>query len=181
MGSASISARRAITLSPLPTSATSAGFQFIGQQADAAALQPVADTRGGGYLLQRELRVLVQLAPPANQLLFKAHGSTSALKCACASRRRELGAPPVANGRVDDKFVDVPGRLQGVQLRFNLFGVPNSSADSRRAMRVGLLPAWRAKAAACASLPTVTRWPFSSSTPHTSTLPAPPWRLVGHR
>ncbi|STW39510.1 Uncharacterised protein [Klebsiella pneumoniae] len=36
-------------------------------------------------------------------------------------------------------------------------------------MRVGRLPAWRAKATACASLRTVTRWPFSSSTPHTST------------
>ena len=43
-----------------------AGFQFIRQQADAAALQPVANTCGGVDLLQRELRVLVQFAPPAN-------------------------------------------------------------------------------------------------------------------
>ena len=51
------------------------GFQIVGQQGQPAALQPVADPRGGGYLLQGELRVLVQLAPPANQLLFKGHSA----------------------------------------------------------------------------------------------------------
>ncbi|MER0132815.1 hypothetical protein KD913_17515 [Klebsiella pneumoniae] len=76
---------------------------------------------------------------------------------------------PVANGGINDEFIQLFFRLQRVKPGFNLF---RSTGDQRRftagnARRSAAGP--RAKATACASLPTVTRWPFSSSTPHTST------------
>lgn len=47
----------------------------------------------------------------------------------------------IVDGRVDNKFVDVPCRLQGIQLRFHLFRGTEQRRRFRRAMRVGLLPA----------------------------------------
>ena len=81
---------------------------------------------------------------------------------------------PVANGGINDEFIQLFFRLQRVKPGFNLFG---STGDQRRftagnARRSAA--GRRAKATACASLPTVTRWPFSSSTPHTR--PAAPAR-----
>ncbi len=154
-----MSARRAITLSPLPTSRRPA--RFSDRRAAGSARRSAASRGSARWWPPPAGRAPGSgaAAPPANQLLFKGHSATSLCRSGLSlpARRRECRrAGPSLMGGINDEFIQLFFPACSASSRaLTCSGEPEISEDSRRAMRVGRLPAWRAKATACASLPTV--------------------------